>query len=48
VTRALEPAIYACAVRLDLRVVGGQCTEPALVVWIGAPVMSWCEIILEA
>jgi hypothetical protein len=36
VTGALEPAIYACAVRLDLRVVGGQCTEPAPVVWISA------------
>ena len=48
VTGALEPAIYACAVRLDFRVVGGRCTEPAPVVWISAPVMSWCEIILEA
>ena len=36
VTGALEPVIYACAVRLDFRVVGGLYTEPAPVVWISA------------
>ena len=35
-TGALEPAIYACAVRLDFSVVGGRYTEPAPVVWISA------------